>query len=63
MNPEIRKVRGGWAAIGVGWAVFGETEAEAIERYAEAERRHAEIDKRPLPAFEAAGQLTGQTGV
>lgn len=54
-NVDIRRVKGGWAALGDGWAVHGETEEEAVKLYYEAIERHKEIDARRI-------EVKGETG-
>lgn len=46
MEPDIRSIKNGWAAVGNGWAVFAQSRTEAIEKYREAEQTHAELAAR-----------------
>lgn len=46
-EPELRPIKGGWAASGNGWAVHALTREEAIQKFKEAERQHEVIDSRP----------------
>lgn len=47
LEPELRPVKGGWAASGHGWAVHGKTPDDATTRFREAKRLHRLIDSRP----------------
>ena len=47
MEPQLARVRGGWAAVGRWFAVHGATKEEAISRFHEAEKKVAEILARP----------------
>ena len=58
MTPQIRKIEGGWAAVGNGFAVFGKTSDEAREKFRKAEERHKEIMGRTVPL--EAGTGNGQ---
>ena len=49
MEPEVVKVKQGWAALARTWAVFGTTREEALTRFKEPEHRHKEIEARPEP--------------
>jgi hypothetical protein len=53
--PNLRSIKGGWAALGEGWAVHGMTKEEAVTLYHEAVERHKEIDAHPVG--------TGEEGV
>ena len=45
-NPQLTKIKAGWAASGDGWAVHAPTREEALRAYEEAKKRHAEIMRR-----------------
>lgn len=44
--PILRKLAGGWGAIGEGWVAVGDTPDAALANYRNAERLHAEIRAR-----------------
>ena len=48
-EPDLRKIKGGWAALGDGWAVHGATREEAVQRYYTAAELRVEISQRPDP--------------
>lgn len=48
-GPDIREIKGGWAALGDGWAVHARTKDEAIRRYNSAVEKRTEISRRPDP--------------
>ena len=52
-EPNLVKIKVGWAAKGDGWAVHAATREEAIQRFHEAERLHEQIRKQP-PVYEVA---------
>lgn len=54
-SPDLKPVKGGWAAFGIGWAVHGQTKEEAVRLYHEAIDRHDEIDARANETVELKG--------
>ena len=61
-SPDLRPIKGGWAALGPDWAVFGESKEEAVRRYGEAERLHKEIQSRLEPRSEVLSTPGGKAG-
>ena len=51
VEPIIRPIKTGFAAMGQGWAVHGRTEEDARQKFHEAQLLHDEIDQRPLPVY------------
>ncbi len=49
MEPKIKQIKNGWAALGDGWAVFGRDPDDARAKFADAERQHAVIRSRVVP--------------
>ena len=46
IKPKLRRIKGGWAALGDGWAVFAPTREEAQWMFYERLAEHVEMMER-----------------